>query len=75
MVLSGLVYSGVTGGWTGLGDGLLGMAVGLACLLPLYRARRRWSDRTKELELPLFAGYVFGRFSASDRTRVLSTPA
>ena len=36
MVLSGLVYSGLTGGWAGLGDGLLGMAVGLACLLPLY---------------------------------------
>ena len=24
MVLSGLVYSGLTGGWAGLGDGLLG---------------------------------------------------
>jgi transcription antitermination factor NusG len=46
----------------------------LEVLLPMYRARRRWSDRTKELELPLFAGYVFGRFSASDRARVLSTP-
>ncbi len=46
----------------------------LEVLLPLYRARRRWSDRTKDLELPLFAGYVFGRFTASERTRVLSTP-
>src|ERR1700733_9965327 len=36
MVLSGLVYSGLTGGWAGLGDGLLGMAGRLACLLPLY---------------------------------------
>ena len=36
MVLSGLVYSTWAGGWAGLGDGLLGMAVGLACLLPLY---------------------------------------
>ncbi len=30
-------------------------------LLPLYRARRRWSDRMKEIELPLFPGYVFTR--------------
>jgi prepilin peptidase CpaA len=36
MVLSGLVYSAWVGGWQGLGDGLVGMAVGLATLLPLY---------------------------------------
>jgi prepilin peptidase CpaA len=36
MVFSGLVYSFWAGGWAGLGDGLLGMLVGLACLLPLY---------------------------------------
>ena len=36
MVLSGLVYSTVVGGWEGLGAGLLGMTVGLLTLLPLY---------------------------------------
>jgi len=36
MVLSGLVYCTWTGGIEGLGAGLLGMAVGLLCLLPLY---------------------------------------
>jgi prepilin peptidase CpaA len=36
MVLSGLVFSVATDGLSGLGDGLLGMVVGLACLLPLY---------------------------------------
>jgi prepilin peptidase CpaA len=36
MVFSGLIYSAWVGGWAGLGDGLLGMVVGLACLLPLY---------------------------------------
>lgn len=36
MVLSGLIYSTWVGGWDGLGDGLLGMLVGLATLLPLY---------------------------------------
>lgn len=36
MILSGLVYSAWVGGWEGLGDGLIGMCVGLATLLPLY---------------------------------------
>lgn len=36
MILSGLVYSAWVGGWAGLGDGLIGMCVGLATLLPLY---------------------------------------
>ncbi|PYV81621.1 MAG: hypothetical protein DMG05_29645, partial [Acidobacteria bacterium] len=30
--------------------------------LPLYTVKRRWSDRIKQLELPLFPGYVFCRF-------------
>jgi transcription antitermination factor NusG len=42
--------------------------------LPLYRARRRWSDRVKELDLPLFAGYVFCRYAPPERARVLATP-
>lgn len=36
MVISGLIYSTYMGGWEGLGAGLLGMCVGLLCLLPLY---------------------------------------
>lgn len=43
--------------------------------LPLYRVRNRWSDRVKELELPLFPSYVFCRFTAEDRVRVLRTPS
>jgi transcription antitermination factor NusG len=46
----------------------------LETLLPLYRSRRRWSDRIQELDLPLFAGYVFCRFPATERARILSTP-
>jgi transcription antitermination factor NusG len=43
--------------------------------LPLYRSPRRWSDRTKELELPLFPGYLFCRFDVSDRLMpILTTP-
>jgi hypothetical protein len=42
--------------------------------LPLYRSSRQWSDRVKSLDLPLFAGYVFCRFTVDGRTQVLDTP-
>ena len=42
--------------------------------LPLYWSRRRWSDRIKTLQLPLFAGYVFCRFALEERVRILATP-
>lgn len=31
----------------------------IECYLPLHNVRRRWSDRVVELELPLFASYLF----------------
>ena len=34
--------------------------------LPVYRARRIWSDRTKSIEVPLFPGYMFCRFDPFD---------
>src|ERR1035441_3489792 len=43
--------------------------------LPLYRARRRWSDRMKAVDLPLFPRYVFCRFGFEERLKVLSTPS
>lgn len=47
---------------------------GLQDFLPLYCARRHWSDRMKSVELPLFPGYVFCRFeSYRDRLQVLNT--
>jgi len=46
---------------------------GLEQFLPTYRARRRWSDRIKEDDLPLFPGYVFCRLNQYDRFPVLST--
>jgi transcription antitermination factor NusG len=42
-------------------------------LLPLYHTKRRWSDRTKELTLPLFPGYLFCRYTEGRRADILST--
>jgi transcriptional antiterminator NusG len=42
--------------------------------LPARRVRRRWSDRFKVLEEPLFPGYLFCRFDASERIRILESP-
>jgi prepilin peptidase CpaA len=36
MVFSGLAFNAWVGGTSGFSDGLIGMMVGLACLLPLY---------------------------------------
>jgi transcription antitermination factor NusG len=47
---------------------------GYESLLPLYKCRRQWSDRFKEIELPLFPGYVFCRFNPLNRLPVLSLP-
>lgn len=47
---------------------------GYQWFLPLYKCRRRWSDRTKEIELPLFPGYLFCRFDIQNRFPILTTP-
>jgi transcription antitermination factor NusG len=46
--------------------------LGLDEYVPLQKVRRQWSDRLKELDAPLFPGYLFCRFAYSDRMRVLS---
>ena len=47
---------------------------GIEQFLPLYRSRRFWSDRIKELELPLFSGYLFCRFASQNRLPIFTTP-
>jgi transcriptional antiterminator NusG len=42
--------------------------------LPLHMERRRWSDRIKTVEMPLFAGYVFCRFDVQHRLPILTIP-
>ena len=45
----------------------------LNAFLPTYRIRRQWSDRKKEIQRPLFAGYVFCRFDFEKRLPILQT--
>jgi transcription antitermination factor NusG len=47
---------------------------GYESFLPVYRARRQWSDRMMDVELPLFAGYVFCRLDPRARLPVLTIP-
>jgi transcription antitermination factor NusG len=47
---------------------------GFEQFLPLYKSRRRWSDRIKLLEFPLFPGYVFCRIDPASRMQLLTLP-
>ncbi len=47
---------------------------GYECLVPISKYMRRWSDRMKEVEMPLFPGYFFCRMDAHNRLPVLMTP-
>src|SRR5262249_47010637 len=42
--------------------------------LPLYRRASRRSDRIKEIDLPLFPGYVFCKFNPLHRLPILTIP-
>jgi transcription elongation factor/antiterminator RfaH len=46
---------------------------GFACFLPKYKSLRKWSDRKKEVEQPLFPGYLFCRFDYTQRRPVVLT--
>ena len=46
---------------------------GLESYCPLNKVRRKWSDRYKIVEEPLFKSYVFVKVSEADRTNVRMT--
>jgi transcription antitermination factor NusG len=48
---------------------------GIENFLPLIKRTHKWSDRMKEVEMPLFSGYSFVRIvlSSRDRLRVLQS--
>lgn len=41
--------------------------------LPMMKRVSQWTDRKKEVRVPLFAGYCFARFSMDDRVPVLKS--
>jgi transcription antitermination factor NusG len=53
---------------TGLGER------GFEAFLPTYTVRRRWSDRIKTIEQPLFPGYLFCRTDLRSRFPIMTIP-
>jgi transcription antitermination factor NusG len=49
-------------------------AKGYERFVPLYKFKKRWSDRIKVMEAPLFPGYLFCRFDPQHRLPILKTP-
>jgi transcription antitermination factor NusG len=47
---------------------------GYGPFVPTHKETRRWSDRIKQLEQPLFPGYVFCRIDLRNRLPILKTP-
>jgi transcription antitermination factor NusG len=47
---------------------------GYQTLLPTYRTKKRRNGRVKQLNVPLFPGYVFCHFDALNRLPILVTP-
>ena len=47
---------------------------GYETFLPACRVQRKWSDRTKQIEIPLFPGYLFCRFDPQQRLPILQVP-
>jgi transcription antitermination factor NusG len=47
---------------------------GYEAFTPCHTVTRRWCDRTRDIEVPLFAGYVFTKLDPANRLPVLTTP-
>jgi len=48
-------------------------AKGLEVYFPSFVQKKRWSDRIKAIERPLFPGYLFCRFNPENRLPILMT--
>lgn len=49
-------------------------AMGLSPWLPIVKERHRWSDRWREVEVPLFPGYLFAKAANAEWHQILRTP-
>lgn len=49
-------------------------SAGYDVFVPTYRDRRRWADRTKEVNAPLFPGYLFCQMDVDRRQPVVRAP-
>src|SRR5258705_7477776 len=49
-------------------------ALGIDLWLPTVTERHRWSDRWRNVVLPLFPGYLFARGGGAHVSRLLRTP-
>lgn len=58
--------------WEKKVNGLL-IQKGIESYCPLNKVRRKWSDRIKTIEEPLFKSYVFVKISDEDRSNVRMT--
>jgi transcription antitermination factor NusG len=47
---------------------------GYQTFLPTFKARKRWNGKPREVNAPLFPGYVFCQFDAQKRLPILVTP-
>ena len=50
-------------------------SMGINALLPVHSVVRRWSDRIKTIEEPMFPSYLFVRASCSEYFEVLKSPS
>ncbi|MBK5292335.1 MAG: UpxY family transcription antiterminator [Acidobacteriia bacterium] len=46
---------------------------GYPCFLPTYRSTHCWSDRRKEIEIPLFPSYLFASFDPNQHVSVIKS--
>ena len=47
---------------------------GYEILLPIYQTKKYWNGKLRQLNAPLFPGYVFCQFDALNRLPILVTP-
>ena len=45
----------------------------ISTFLPLYKSERKWSDRKKIIEVPLFPNYIFIQTTPAERFKALDT--